>query len=245
MNKQTQRIIYRELGLGIISIFFIILYFLTEIDKTFSLSAFFLFLGIIFAYGINEYQNKENIEKIQVLLNEANKTLTSVSWDQIKSNADYLREYFNKKEFFPDIVFTPCKRGATIVNLMYGVNETVLLYTGIRIRKHEKTPPIANWEKEWESVQTDKYYSYIPKSMIELAKRNDNLKLLIIDDFAETGQSLDYIKNFLGDHNFNPDNIKTATIVANRLAIKNMKLPDEAGIKTNETEFTFPWGRAV
>ena len=55
------------------------------------------------------------------------KELRRISWDELRIASRELRKKI-EREFQPDIVFTPCRRGATIANLMFDINENVPLY---------------------------------------------------------------------------------------------------------------------
>ena len=145
------------------------------------------------------------------------------------------------KEFEPDVLFTPCRRGATIANLMFDVSENILLYVGIRedLRKGKlKSKP-----KGYEVVpRTKKYKHYIPRGLLDEKK---DANLLIIDDFADSGDSLKTIVDFLvNDNHFQRDKVKTATIVCTKTAIRNGKKSNFFIYDEMPPDFYFPWGKA-
>ena len=119
---------------------------------------------------------------------ELYKKLRTITWDELRMASRELRKKIEKK-FQPDVIFTPCKRGATIANLMFDVDETIFLYVGTRIGIQEKRSASLpkDWEEGWDVVETGKYYQYIPQILLNL---NKDIKLLIVDDFAMTGDSL-------------------------------------------------------
>ena len=170
-----------------------------------------------------------------------NRELKRFIWSDLESASRGLRNKI-KKKFRPDIVFTPCRRGAAVANLMFEVGENIILYVGIREDRQEKKFDFSSkeWKKDWEVVETEKYFHYIPKAMLK--ERNANL--LILDDFAMSGTSLKNIVNFLLDKGFSEDNIKTATIVCTDATYDAGRAPDFWWKKTPYTDFEFPWGRA-
>ena len=174
---------------------------------------------------------------------ELYKKLRTITWDELRMASRGLRKKIEGK-FQPDVIFTPCKRGATIANLMFDVDETIFLYVGTRIDRQEKrSASLPNgWEEGWGVVETKKYYNYIPKILLNL---NKDIKLLIIDDFAMTGDSLEGIVDLLKKEGFKEENIKTATIVCTHSVYDGKHLPDFYWNKTEYKEFYFPWGKAV
>lgn len=172
--------------------------------------------------------------------------LRRITWDELRlASRELLKNV--EKEFHPDVIFTPCRRGATIANLMFAVDENILLHVGIRLDKRGKeTAPLPEiWRKEWAVVETGKYYHYIPRTLINLLNANRDLKLLILDDFAMTGDSLKSLTDFFKNNGLEKENMKTATIVCTPAAYEGKSLPDFSWFKTEYGEFYFPWGKAV
>lgn len=145
--------------------------------------------------------------------------------------------------FKPDIIFSPCRRGATIANLFLDLDENVYLFVGVRedIRDGDTfkyTPE--KLSDCWYTIETKKYKQYIPKQLLE----NKQAKLLILDDFAMSGDSMLAITKFLIENGFVRENIKTATIVCTDAAFYAKKAPDFIWLKTSHIDFYFPWGKA-
>lgn len=174
---------------------------------------------------------------------ELYKKLRTVTWDELQMASRGLRKKI-EREFQPNVIFTPCKRGATIANLMFDVDENIFLYVGTRMdRRGKRSASLPNdCEEGWGVVKTSKYYHYIPQILLNL---NKNIKLLIIDDFAMTGDSLKGIVDLLKKEGFKEENIKTATIACTYSAYEGKHLPDFYWHKTEYKEFYFPWGKAV
>lgn len=193
---------------------------------------FFGIVSVAGAIGTIHYGRKSS---------HLNRELKRIVWSDLESASRGLRTKI-KKKFRPDIVFTPCRRGAVVANLMFEVGENIILYVGIREDRREKNFDFSSeeWKKDWEVVETEKYFHYIPKAMLK--ERNANL--LILDDFAMSGTSLKNIVNFMLNKGFSEDKIKTATIVCTDAAHDAGKAPDFWWKKTPHADFEFPWGRA-
>jgi hypoxanthine phosphoribosyltransferase len=170
-----------------------------------------------------------------------NRELKRIPWSDLKSASRELRKEINRK-FKPDIVFSPCRRGVTIANLVFDVGENVILYVGIREDLREKDFYFSGnaWKEDYAVVETKKYEHYIPKGML----KERDINLLILDDFAMSGSSLEKIKDFLVNEGFSEEKIKTATVVCTDAAYDAGKAPDFWWKKTPYTDFEFPWGKA-
>jgi len=135
-------------------------------------------IGTVFFGILSIYFYKKTLH-----LNEERRRIT---WSDLPIESQELKRKI-MRDFKPNIVFTPCRRGATIANLMFSVDENILLYVGIRedLRAEKKleSPP-----KDYEIISpTGKYKHYIPKALLNEKK---DVNLLILDDFADTGDSL-------------------------------------------------------
>lgn len=173
------------------------------------------------------------------------KEIRRISWDELRLAARELRKKI-EKEFHPDLIFVPCKRGATIVNLMYDVEENVQLFVGNRLDKRRTQFSLPkNWRQQWAIVETGKYKHLIPRYLLNLLKENKNRKILIIDDFTMTGDSIEKIKELMEKEKIPSDNIKTAAIVATYVSYEGKGLPDFYWLITAYKVFYFPWGKAV
>jgi hypoxanthine phosphoribosyltransferase len=184
-----------------------------------------IFFGLLSAYY--QMENKR-----------LNKEKRRINWEDLMSLTRSLRQKIYR-DYKPQIFFSPCRRGATIANLMFLPNENVPLYVGIR-EDTRVTHKLNLDKKDFEVVSTGKYDHYIPNSLFE---KTDS-KLLIIDDFAETGDSLSTIVKYLIGKGFDKDKIKTATVVCSQTAVNANKKPDFFSIEM-PGDFYFPWGKAI
>lgn len=89
-------------------------------------------------------------------------------------------------------------------------------------------------------LTTKKWQLLIPELLFSDTKK----KLLIVDDFAMTGDFLFILKDELIKYGYKPYNIKSITIATTRLAIENNTAPDLYWRKNADSNFFFPWGKA-
>ena len=203
--------------------------------------------------GISQhYETKKYQEQAEKYRNR----LRTVTWDELRMHSQDLRKKIEFRQpeipetgqpkippFQPDIIFTPCRRGATVANLMYGVDQNILLYVGIRVDNYRGTPKINHLQAHgWAVAQTAKYDHWIPDILLKDPYKSKNL--LILDDFAMSGDSIDKIKSFFIENNFE-GKIVTATIICTTIAKSANKAPDHYSHLTEYDDFSFPWGKAV
>jgi hypoxanthine phosphoribosyltransferase len=198
-------------------------------------------IGIVgFVWGISSfvYSNRKSARYY--------KELRRVTWDEMRLGSRKLRKTI-EQTFHPTIFFTPCRRGATIANLMFDIEENVLLYVGIRKDKRGEgvSDFVKSMKNDWEVVETGKYFHYIPKALVNFMNNDAKAELLILDDYAMTGDSLRNIVDFLLKKGVEPEKIKTATLICTTASCEGKKMPDFYWLKTEYSEFYFPWGKAV
>ncbi|MDQ5820386.1 MAG: hypothetical protein M3540_02985 [Actinomycetota bacterium] len=93
---------------------------------------------------------------------------------------------------------------------------------------------------DFDTIRTNKCNVHIP---LALYKHRD-LKLLIIDDLALGGDTLVAMRDHCIAHGFQADSVKTMSLVATEVAIRNRKAPDFFWKETDSPRFYFPWGEA-
>ena len=193
------------------------------------------FSGIALSY----YFHRKS-EKAQAALQRQIEKRKEITWDELPKKSRKLRDEV-RAEFEPDIIVTPGLRGGTLVNLMYGVQENCLTYVGIREDKrgpNQLPSPPKNYVL---LNETDKYRHYLPDGITE---EDADKNVLVVDDFVHTGESMKRFKSELSELGFDPENVRTATVVCSDAAESGGKAPDFYGT-TMPHEFDFPWGEAV
>lgn len=145
----------------------------------------------------------------------------------------------SKKEFIPDVVFTPGLRGATLTNLLLSeFDGNIPAYVGISFWRESLDAP--SELSETERIDTKKWYVHVPLSLTSYKDK----KLLVVDDFAMSGDFLDSLRIVLQGMGFQSNNVKTMCAVTTTIAIQNKKAPDYWWFASENTDFYFPWGKA-
>lgn len=177
---------------------------------------------------------------ILLFLKEKQKNRT-IYWKDIPVAAGSLSEKI-RKEFNPDIILIPNEKGGVVANFFkksFPKYINCIFGVGIPIKRinTSETNFISN---DFYFFKTQKWYAYIPKY---ISHYNDK-RILIIDDFAMTGDFLIELKRTLINHaGFEEQNIKTMCIATTEFAVANEKSPDYYWKKFDSSKVYLPWGR--
>lgn len=168
-----------------------------------------------------------------------NRERISFTWDELHAGGRDLAKQVKDSDFSPDIVLTPSIRGATVAGIVVlDLEIQTPLYT--RIQEDRTRPTFGYVPSAHTRVETTKWHIFIPESL----RAHSDKKILIVDDFAMSGDALFQVKQCLEMFGFRTGAIKSATLVCTTTAIGGGKAPDFYWHKTPDYEFYFPWGRA-
>jgi len=159
-------------------------------------------------------------------------------YDDLLAAANDLGIKINKS-FTPDAMFTPGLRGATFANLLVAEIETeVPVFVGISSWKDSPKPitTVAGHKL----LETNKWLVHVPEALLS----GSFSSILVVDDFAMSGDFLQSLVLMLTGAGIKKDGIKTACVVTTRVAVQNHKAPDFYWQQTTDDTFYFPWGRA-
>lgn len=160
------------------------------------------------------------------------------SWEDMQTGSRELARTI-RRDFMPEIIYTLSPRGAIIVYLSISeMGDHIPVYVGIQ--EDIRNNPFSSPPQDHEVVSTSKWNNYIPTSLF---KESDK-KLLILDDFAMSGDSLTNLVKFFVKKGFSNDNVKTATLVCTNTAIDGRKAPNYYWFPIPDAQFYFPWGKA-
>jgi hypoxanthine phosphoribosyltransferase len=195
------------------------------------LSLFFISTTII-GIVLTVYYGRKSIE--------LEKSKKKLEWSDLQSCANDLGSKLKqRKSFLPKIIFTPGLRGATFANLLLGeLDHDVPIFVGISSWKDN--PHAIRQINGFIQIETKKWYVYIPESILDFTGQN----LLILDDFAMSGDFLEKVRDLLISKGFESKNIKTMCIATTKVAVHNHKSPDYFWMETTDDNFYFPWGKA-
>lgn len=190
------------------------------------------FFGIVGVVGVLLTVYYENKTRKLERLNK------SLSWSELQAGTHDLTKQF-RGSFQPEVILSPNLRGGILSHLiMDSYDYHIPVFIGqIFWRKLEgEIPSIPDHFQ----IQTGKWMLYIPKSLMEFSDK----KLLIVDDFAMSGDTLASVKQVLVENGFDENKIKTVSLVTTKVAIQNSKASDYFWKAAEDDDFYFPWGKA-
>lgn len=145
-----------------------------------------------------------------------------------------------KADAEPDVIYSPDQRGGIISYLMkYSLDAEIPIITGVTLWKDDFPEP-PDWP-HYVVTETSKWWILVPNILTKFK----NNKIMIVDDFAMSGDALIKIKTILSAQFLFPhNNIKTCAIIVTDIAKKAHKDPSYYWKVVESTDFFFPWGRA-
>lgn len=162
----------------------------------------------------------------------------SLSWAELQAGTHDLCKQF-RGNFKPEVILTPNLRGGIISHLvMDNYDYHIPVFVG-QIFWRKLGGEITRIPNHFE-IETGKWILYIPEALLEFKDK----RLLIVDDFAMSGDTLANVKQLLISKGFNPELIKTVSLVTTKVAIQNNKAADYYWKASEDDSFFFPWGKA-
>jgi len=159
-------------------------------------------------------------------------------YDDLQAAANDLGVKINKA-FTPDAVFTPGLHGATFANLLVAELETeVPVLVGVSSWK-DSAKPITSVAGH-RMLETNKWLVHVPEALLS----GQYSSILVVDDFAMSGDFLQLIVTMLTAAGTKKEQIMTACVVTTTVAVQNHKAPNFYWQQTVDDTFYFPWGRA-
>lgn len=162
----------------------------------------------------------------------------SLDWSELQAGTTDLCKKI-RNEFQPEVILTPNLRGGIISHLIIDhFDKHIPVFVGQIFwkRLNGSIPTVPNHFV----IQTGKWQLYIPESVIHFKES----RLLIVDDFAMSGDTVASVKQVLVDNGYNADLIKTVSLVTTKVAIQNSKATDYYWKVSENDDFYFPWGKA-
>jgi hypoxanthine phosphoribosyltransferase len=199
-------------------------------------------LGALFTWDFAKIAVTAVSVVVSVVLYLKNKKLSreriSFRWADVHAGANDIARYFRKQSFEPELLLTLSVRGATIAGV------TSLEYDGCMpiylCVQEDVAAPFPNPPTDHTVVETAKWRTHIPNAL----KSHSAQRILVIDDFVASGDSLQLVRAKLQEFGFQKTRIKTATLVCTTTAIQTKKAPDYYCQEVPTPNFRFPWGRA-
>jgi len=166
--------------------------------------------------------------------------LKTIAWEDLQKAARHLASKIKNEDFIPDLIIAPGPRGGIVAELVaqqFTMPPHILVGTTVRAKDADSwRTPITF--VEFPSV---KWSVFFPEQVTELCPGS---KILLIDDYARTGESITLISDWLASCGNDNTNIKTATVAVSEIAIDNQRDPDHHWKRVDSSDFSFPWGAA-
>lgn len=150
-----------------------------------------------------------------------------------------------KREFVPDVLYVPTQKAGIIAELMipYLQNYTPTFF-GIGIPKqsysYKKAYSKIHNAPDYFHFETSKWDSFVPKYLMAYKTNN----LLIVDDFAMSGEYLEKLKECLiHELGFQPSKIRTLCLATTQVAVNNNTAPNYSWRISDSAIVYLPWGR--
>ena len=166
------------------------------------------------------------------------KELKSFNWEKVHTATLELGKII-KKSYNPDIILTYTPRSG-IIALLLRDTINIKCPVFVCVVYHKKSPP--NFApSHFMKIETNKMDIFIPDALLDYIHK----KILIVDEYTLTGDSLSVLKNFLISIGFDDKRIKTASLIQTTTAKLSRKSPDYSFFTVDYTDFYLPWGKAL
>lgn len=166
-----------------------------------------------------------------------------LGWSDLVAASDDLADRItNELGRSPAAILTPGLRGATISNLLArDLPGDPPTFVGISIWISPNEPAVQINERQYFKIDTEKWHVYVPRAVLDIPRDED---ILIVDDFAMSGDFQIKFKGELVKRGFSAGKIHSVAVAVTKVAIANHKAPDYYWFVTDADEFYFPWGKA-
>lgn len=172
--------------------------------------------------------------------NRKSRKLKAVTWSDIHSATKFFWKKLKKKNFKPDYIITPGQKGGIIAQLIKDFyDDEIPILSGFL----EANQSGAASDENDLIVSTTKWNVHMPISIGKFEKKEE-IRLLIVDDFAMSGDFLHSFKTRLVELGYPKDNICSCIVAVTKVALDANKGPDFYWKVVDDKEFNFPWGKA-
>lgn len=196
------------------------------------ISIFFTIISLIYAIYCHNILKKAELKE------------RTIDWQDVNVAAKYLAQEIGEQHK-PDLIFIPNIKSGILVHFIKDYfMEYIPIIVGQSISKKQFSEnsinKIANKE-QYLFFETKKWYCYIPKSIIAYKDK----KIIIIDDFAMSGDFLQALKITLIKAGFQEEQIITMCIATTKVAIKSENAPTFYWKGFATTDVYMPWGKSI
>lgn len=178
---------------------------------------------------------QKNQEKIR---DEHDAKRTRFEWNDIERGVEEICEHLSSEEFIPDILVGIPGAGViisqlAIIRMMEENRHTFIL-------KCEPSESESRFPSEYVETSTPTWRFGIPKETFQ----DPGIRILILDDFANSGHTLKNIKQFYLENGISENNIRTISLIS-RTGLRNEGMsPDYTWMEVESYHVYMPWGHA-
>ena len=168
---------------------------------------------------------------------QLNRRQRDLDWPRFRSAASDLARSIDRSDFMPDVIVALSDRGAMVGHLVAReLRAQVPIITLGYLGRPDDSMNLPGYE----AIRGTKGTVFLPEKLAELSGH----RLLLIDDFVMSGDGLARVRDTLLARGIDPQQIRSGSVVATKLAIANKKGPDYYAREARDFDFYFPWGRA-
>lgn len=181
--------------------------------------------GFLYAVVANKRRRKERLHRQQ-----------RFEWNHIYQGVRQICRDLLKSGFRPELLIGVPGAGLIITELtVIELGDVLPVYIIQQLPKSSiEDFPLASGA----SFNTEKWKYWIPSEILALKDK----KVLVIDDYAPSGDTLTFLKKELIKQGFKKDNIRTAVLVAPESLRETNKAPDIIWFWVDSTHVYMPWG---
>lgn len=172
--------------------------------------------------------------------NRKSRKLKAVTWSDIHSATKFFWKKLKRQNFYPDYIITPGQKGGIIAQLIKDFYDDEIPILSGFLEANQSGG--VSGENDF-IVSTTKWNVHMPIS-INVPTEKEKVKLLIVDDFAMSGDFLHSFKNRLVELGYSESNIRSCIVAVTKVALDSNKGPDYYWKIVDDKEFNFPWGKA-
>jgi hypoxanthine phosphoribosyltransferase len=166
-----------------------------------------------------------------------------LTWADIHDGAKELADRAKKATFVPHLILTPSIRGAAVGgSVVLGFDRQIPIF--VCIQQDLNRQAFVKVPANHALITTTKWITFVPEAL-KLMRSSDCCRILIVDDFAMSGTTIEMIRNCLSTQfGFEKNNIRSATIVCTNVLKGTPRAPDFYCFEYPDNNFYFPWGKA-
>lgn len=163
----------------------------------------------------------------------------SITWADLQVAAHKLAKQCERNKVRPSTIVAPSPLGGIVAELIRSeLAPDCPILVGVIYSSNSKMP--------------DSLHGFVkrvgPRWTVFVPNQNNKLwsvgYVLIIDDFARTGETIKAVKDALIAQGASPEKLATAAVAVSDIALDNDRAPDFYWRAVHDINFSFPWGVA-